>query len=102
MSALQMNALPKNTAASWTLLTNHSHVLVCLAREGNLTVRELALRIGITERSVQRILSDLTSAEAIGVTREGRRNRYTVNESFRFRHELESQQRIGGLLDLFR
>ncbi len=97
-----MNALKNDSPPTWTLLTNHSHVLVCLAREGDLTVRELALRIGITERSVQRIISDLTNAEALEVTREGRRNRYTVNESFRFRHELESQQTIGGLLDLLR
>ena len=97
-----MGAQNNTPPPTWTLLTNHSHVLVCLSREGDLTVRELALRIGITERSVQRIISDLTNAEAITVTREGRRNSYTVNESFRFRHELESKQTIGGLLDLLR
>lgn len=82
----------------WTFLTNHAHVLLCLARGESLTARELGLRIGITERAVQVILSDLTEGGYLEKKREGRRNLYTVNPKGRLRHPLEAHHTIGQLI----
>ena len=71
---------------SWTFLTNHARVLLCLAEEPDLRLREAAERLGITERAVQRIVTDLEEAGIITREREGRRNHYTVNEDARLRH----------------
>ncbi|MGB2922476.1 MAG: winged helix-turn-helix domain-containing protein [Mycobacterium sp.] len=81
----------------WTFLTNHAHVLLCLAR-GSLTARELSLLIGITERSVQAILADLIADGYLEKTKVGRRNSYSVNPSGRLRHPLESSHTVGELI----
>lgn len=86
-------------SAGWTFLTNHSHVLVCLSRDEATTVRNLALQVGITERSVQRILSELEQEGVIKRIREGRRNRYEIDFDFRLRHPLESEHTVRELLD---
>jgi predicted transcriptional regulator len=83
----------------WTFLTNHAHVLLCLSRGEALTARELGLRIGITERAVQVILSDLTESGYLKKKKEGRRNLYTVNPKGRLRHPLESHHTVGQLID---
>lgn len=84
----------------WSFLTNHTHVLVCLRRDPQMTVRQLALGIGITERSVQRVLADLVESGVVVRSKEGRGNRYDVNERFQLRHPLESERSVGELLDL--
>lgn len=83
----------------WTFLTNHTHVLLCLAQSGSLTARELSLRIGITERSVQAILADLIADEYLTKSKVGRRNSYTINPQGRLRHPLESAHTVGELID---
>ena len=83
---------------AWSFLTNHSHLLVCLSREPMMTVRNLSLQVGITERSVQRLLSDLEEAGVVTRSKEGRCNHYEVNLKFRLRHPLESDKTIGELL----
>jgi DNA-binding transcriptional ArsR family regulator len=83
---------------AFTYLTNHSHVLVALDTDPELRVRDLAAMVGITERAVQRILSDLEEAGAIKVERIGRRNRYRIYRGGRLRHPLEDHCTIGGLL----
>jgi predicted ArsR family transcriptional regulator len=87
------------TKPSWSFLTNHSHLLVCLSREPMMTVRNLSLQVGITERSVQRILSELEAAGVVKRSKEGRCNRYDVDLKFRLRHPLESDKTIGQLLE---
>ncbi|QXD23274.1 winged helix-turn-helix domain-containing protein [Opitutia bacterium ISCC 51] len=87
-----------NSHSGWTFLTNHTHVLVCLRRDPSTTVRILALQVGITERSVQRILSDLEGLGVVSRTKEGRRNRYDLNESFLLRHPLEANHTLKELL----
>ncbi len=82
----------------WTFLTNHAHVLLCLARGEALTARELGLRIGITERAVQVILADLTRGGYLGKTKQGRRNLYSVNAAGRLRHPLEAHHTVGELI----
>ncbi len=85
----------------WTFLTNHAHVLLCLAQGESLTARELSLRIGITERSVQAILADLIEDRYLSKSKEGRRNVYAVNPRGRLRHPLESAHTIGELISVF-
>lgn len=82
----------------WTFLTNHAHVLLCLSREADLTMRELALAVGITERAVQAIIADLIEDGYLTRTKNGRRNSYTVNVDGRLRHHLESDHSIGELI----
>lgn len=82
----------------WTFLTNHAHVLLCLARGETLTARELGLRIGITERAVQVILADLTRGGYLHKTKQGRRNLYSVNAKGRLRHPLEAHHTVGELI----
>ena len=97
-----MKKNPGKTAAAephaFTYLTNHSHVLVALDTDPELRVRDLASLVGITERAVQRILSDLEEAGALKIERIGRRNRYRLQRSGRLRHPLEKHCTIGGLL----
>lgn len=85
---------------SWTFLTNHARVLLCLADEPDLRLREAAARIGITERAVQRIVTDLEDAGIVARTREGRRNTYTVNEDAPLRHPNEAHATVRDLLNM--
>lgn len=86
----------------WTFLTNHAHVLLCIADGEPLTARELATRIGITERAVQSILSDLTDDGYLTKFRHGRRNTYKINPKGRLRHPLEAHHTIRDLIDALR
>ncbi|MEM7145616.1 MAG: winged helix-turn-helix domain-containing protein [Verrucomicrobiota bacterium] len=99
MSAAPTLSPPNPNKTGWTFLTNHTHILVCLSRNPMTTVRELALQVGITERSVQRILADLESSGVVSRTKEGRRNRYDVNRQFRLRHPLENHHTLDELLE---
>ena len=92
-------AAPAPTA-SWTFLTNHTHVLVCLAASEDITLREVAQQVGITERAVHGIVSALEAEGVLARSRDGQRNRYKINRSYRLRHPLEAHRKIGDLLDL--
>ncbi len=83
----------------WTFLTNHSHILVCLADDPSLRIRDLALAVGITERAVQRILAELEQAGALEKHREGRRNHYRVRFNYPLRHPLEAHCKLKHLLN---
>lgn len=84
----------------WTFLTNHSHVLVLLHANPEVILREVAARIGITERAVQRIVQDLEDEGFIRRERVGRRNRYEVLTEQSLRHPIEAHRKIGDLLAL--
>ncbi len=84
---------------SWTFLTNHAHVLLSVATGEPWTARELALRIGITERAVQSILADLTEAGYLAKSRQGRRNAYKINPKGRMRHPLEAHHTVRDLIE---
>lgn len=89
--------------ASWTFCSNHTHVLVCLAADGSLTLRDVASRVGITERAVQRIVSELETAGVLKRERDprdARRNRYSIEGSASLRHPMEAHCSIGELLAL--
>ena len=93
-------AAPARPPASWTFLTNHTPVLVCLDRNADITLREVARQVGITERAVHAIVTALEAEGVLTRTREGQRNRYRLNRSHRLRHPLEAHRKIGDLLDL--
>jgi predicted transcriptional regulator len=84
---------------TWTFLTNHAQVLLCLASTPDIRLRDVAERVGITERSAQRILSELVDAGYVKTTREGRRNRYTVDRDHAMRHTAQVGYEIGALLE---
>lgn len=83
---------------TWTFLTNHAHVLVCLAEEPDIRGRDIAARVGITERAAQSIVADLVAGGYVTRIKEGRRNRYGVNPEAALRHPLEDDHTIGELL----
>ena len=89
---------PPASSVSWTFLTNHSHVLLCLAADDSLRVRDLAEKVGVTERAVLKILGELEAGGVIEREREGRRNRYRVQYCTRLRHDLEAHRTVGDLV----
>jgi len=82
----------------WTFLTNHSHVLLCLAREPGIRLRDVATEVGITERAVQAIVADLEEAGIITRLRRGRRNHYTLHRDQPLRHPVERHRTVGDLI----
>ena len=90
----------KPSSAGWTFLTNHAHVLFCIAQDPEVRLRDVAARVGITERAVQRIVTDLESGGYLTVSKEGRRNRYQVHDGLPLRHPIEQHLTINGLIEL--
>ena len=88
----------RDSPARWTFLTNHAHVLIVLAQDPSMVLREVAARIGITERAVQSIVSDLERGGALTRIREGRRNRYEIHSKFQLRHPIEAHCTVGDLV----
>lgn len=84
--------------SNWTFLTNHSHVLLCIAEDPNVRLREVAVRVGITERAAQRIVAELEAEGYLSHDKVGRRNRYQVHPELPLRHPLEDHLEIGALL----
>ena len=84
--------------SSWTFLTNHAHVLVCLDADPDLRGWEIAQRVGITERATQKIIGDLVSGGFLTRTRVGRRNTYALNRDVPLRHPVEVGHTVGELL----
>jgi len=83
---------------SWTLLSNHGHVLVCVASDPHMRLRDIAVKVGITERAVQRIILDLEQANMLFREREGRRNHYRINAQQLLRHPLVERHTVGELV----
>ncbi len=86
----------------WTFLSNHAHVLVAISRDPDLRLREIALLVGITERSASSIVSDLEDAGFLVRERIGRNNRYKVVPDIPLRHPLEEHRSIGDLLEFLK
>jgi DNA-binding IclR family transcriptional regulator len=87
---------------SWTFVTNHTQVLLCIARDEDVRLRDVAQSVGITERAAQRIVADLVAAGYVERLRVGRRNRYVINGNVEMRHEAQLGHQIGDLLELLR
>lgn len=88
--------------APWTFFTNHAHVLVLLARDPELRLRDVAERVEITERAVQRIVAELAAGGYLQVERVGRRNRYRVIDRHPLRHPVEAGTTLRELLNLLK
>jgi predicted transcriptional regulator len=87
-----------SSTASFTFLTNHSHVLLLIAANPEMRMREMALSVGITERAVQRIIDELSTTGYLVVTKEGRRNHYSIVTQKPLRHPVEGHCTIGELI----
>ncbi len=86
--------------AQWSFLTNHARVLVCIARDEGLRLRDIADLLGITERTVFGIVTDLTRAGYVVKEKEGRRNRYRIQHHLPLRQPIGREPTIGELLGL--
>ncbi len=101
----ERNSLPELLPAStrrppWGFLSNHSHILVCLYSDPDMRLSEISARVGLTLRIVQRIVRELADEGVITIEKNGRRNRYSINLDYPFRHDLEKHCNIGQLLRL--
>jgi DNA-binding MarR family transcriptional regulator len=89
-------------STSWTFLTNHTQVLLCIAEDVDIRLRDVAEKVGVTERAAQRIVADLVEAGIIDRRRVGRRNHYLINRKAAMRHAAQSEHQVGPLLDLLK
>ena len=83
---------------TWTFLTNHGHVLICIAEDAGIRGRDIAARVGITERAAQSIIADLVVEGYVTRTRVGRRNQYEIHPDVPLRHPIEGGHSVGELL----
>jgi len=87
-------------AASWTFLTNHARVLLCIARDPGIRLRDIAARLDITERSAYGIVTDLTHAGYIVKQKDGRRNRYQIQAHLPLPEPTSRERTLGEVLAL--
>jgi len=97
-----MSSMSSDETTHWTFLTNHAQVLLCIANDSDIRLRDVAEAVGITERAAQRIVADLAEAGFLERERHGRRNRYLINKQTEMRHPAQEGYEIGELLDLLR
>jgi DNA-binding IclR family transcriptional regulator len=86
------------TSQTWTFLSNHAHVLVCVAKNPDVRLSEVAALVGIRERTVHRIVHELLDAGYISVTKDGRNNVYSVDLDKPLRHPLEADHNIQAII----
>jgi predicted ArsR family transcriptional regulator len=84
----------------WSFLTNHALVLLCIAHDPGVRLREIAAQLGVTERSAHGIVSDLVGAGYVVKDKQGRRNRYRIQEHLPLRDPITQDRTIGEILDL--
>ncbi|WP_096333649.1 helix-turn-helix transcriptional regulator [Nannocystis exedens] len=95
-----MSELMPENPDSWTFLTNHAHVLLCLAQDPEIRLCDVAAEVGLTERGVQRIVKELATSGYITRERNGRRNRYLVHARQPLRRSIARHRQVGDLLQL--
>ena len=86
--------------ATWTFLTNHSHVLYAMSKTADIRVREISSLVGITERAVLRIIQELAEAGFVVIEKVGRENRYSITSDVPLRHPFEQHRKVSELLDM--
>ena len=92
--------MPRNGTPTWSFLTNHAQVLLCIAHDPGIRLREIGETVGITERAAHRIVRDLAAASFLARERQGRRNHYTIESDLPVPDPLARTRKIGELLDL--
>jgi hypothetical protein len=90
--------MAEDTTPGWAFLTNHAQVLICIARDPGVRLRDIGERVGITERAAHRIVDELAAANYITRERNGRRNHYTINAHFPLPDPIARGQNVGELL----
>lgn len=100
--AIRVEEKYSSRMAEWTFLTNYAHALLCIAREPDIRLRDVAERVGVTERAAQRIVSDLVETGYLDRIREGRRNVYRIRADQPLRHPVERGHQVGALLEILR
>ena len=90
--------MSRNGAHSWSFLTNYAQVLLCIAQDPGIRLREIGEAVGITERAAHRIVGELVADGYISRKRNGRRNQYTIRSHLPLPDPLAREQRIGDLL----
>ena len=88
-----------DTPHNWTFLSNYAHVLICLADNPDARLRDVADRVGVTERTAFRLVGELEEAGVIERAKEGRRNHYVINKKAHLRHAIEEHCTVGQLLE---
>src|SRR5215208_5126958 len=83
---------------SWRFVTNHAHVLQCVSADPTIRLRDIAVSVGITERTAAQIVNDLEQAGYLTKTRDGRRNRYEIHDELPLRHPLHRHHTVGDLI----
>lgn len=89
-----------DSGSYWTFLTNHAHVLLCIAKNPDFRLRDIADVVGITERAVHRIVSDLAETGFVDVERDGRCNVYVTHPEKNLRHPIEAHRQVADLIRL--
>ena len=84
--------------ANWTFLTNHARVLLCIAQDPGIRLRDIAARLGITERSAYGIVTDLTDAGYIVKRKDGRRNSYLIQTHLPLPEPTSRERTLGEVL----
>lgn len=100
LSGEQQKSSSPTPAAGWDFLTNHAHVLMCVARDPGIRLRDIAGAVGITERAAHRILSELVGEGYVLRERQGRRNHYQIVPELPLRHPLVQEREVGDLLEV--
>jgi len=90
--------LTRDGMPTWSFLTNHAQVMLCIAHDPGIRLREIGETVGITERAAHRIVSELAAAGYISRKRNGRRNHYTIQSHLPLPDPLAREQKIGDLL----
>ena len=87
-----------DNSSDWNFFSNYAHVLVCLAENPDSRLRDVAERVGITERTTVRLVTQLEEAGILIRLKAGRRNSYVIDLERRLRHPIESHRTVGDLL----
>lgn len=87
-------------ATSWTFLTNHARVLLCISQDPGIRLRDIADRVGITERSAFAIVLDLVQAGYVIKEKDGRRNRYRIQTELPLPEPSSRERTVGEILEL--
>ena len=95
---VRLENMAENGTPTWSFLTNHAGVLLCIAHDPGIRLREIGETVGITERAAHRIVVELATAGYISRERRGRRNHYTIEDHLPLPDALASEQKIGDLL----
>jgi hypothetical protein len=93
-----MQIVSGNIEPTWRFVTNHAHVLACIADDPAARLRDIAATVGITERTAAHIVHDLEQAGYVTKTRNGRRNHYVVHDRLPLRHPQHRHHTVGELV----